>query len=101
MGDKIPVTAKVEEPLADRLDQWADEHGMTRSAAVRDIVKERIEGTEDETAKTSFPAVLSVYLAWLGSLMAAVTFLESTSVTFGYAGTVIFVTGLIYYTVHR
>jgi len=101
MSDKVTVCAKVEPPLKEQVDQYGEEHELKRSPAIRDLLKKGLEDSEDETSKTTFPAFLSLYLAWIGSVMAAVTFLESTSVTFGYVGLVMMVTGLVYYTVHK
>jgi hypothetical protein len=45
MGDSdlVPVTAKVEPEVKDRLDEMADDLGETRSAALRKVIRDHFE----------------------------------------------------------
>jgi len=96
MSDKITLSAKVEQPLADQVDQYAEEHGLKRSPAIRDLLKDGLEGTEKEEPETRFSVPLPVVIAWWGSIVAAAGLLESTP-TMGMGGIAIFIVALGYY----
>lgn len=87
------ISADVPNDLADRVEE-EQEDGESRSAAVRRLVRAGLE--QKENTGVSIP--LTVYITWLGSIIAAAGLLESTP-TMGYYGLAIFTGGIIYYVV--
>ena len=92
MSNKVAVSSKVEPTLKDEIDDYADEHEMKRSPAIRDLVKEGLAAQED----TPFRVPLSLYLAWLGTLAAAAGLLEASEIV-GIGGAVLFALALAYH----
>ncbi len=75
MSNKVVVSAKVEEPLRDDLEQYCQDKGRAKSAAVRDFVKEGIEREQMEQRGVYFtyPAVA----ASVGFLLIAMTWVDA------------------------
>ena len=92
MSDKVAVSSKVEPTLKDEIDDYADEHEMKRSPAIRDLVKEGLAAQED----TPFQIPFSLYMAWIGTLAAAAGLLEASEIV-GIAGAVLFLGAVAYH----
>lgn len=62
MSDKVVVSAKVEKPLREDLEQYCEDKGRGKSAAVRDFVKQGIEHDEMEQngVYVTYPAIAAV-----------------------------------------
>jgi len=92
MSDKVVVSTKVEKPLKEQFDEYAEDNEMKKSAILRDFIKETVEDGE-KSKSTSLP--FPIYVAWLGSIaFAAGAFSASDTIAIG--GGLIFVTSLIY-----
>lgn len=89
MSDKITVSAKVEKPLAERVDDYAGEHEMKRSAAIRDLLHSGLD-VEQNPHTISTP----ILLLWLGSLFAATQY-ASASGLIGPLGILLLASGLL------
>ena len=92
MSDKVAVSSKVEPTLKDEIDEYANEHEMKRSPAIRDLVKEGLAAEDD----TPFRIPLSMYLAWLGTLAAAAGLLDANEIV-GIGGAVLFAAAIAYH----
>ena len=85
------VSAKVPEQLADRVDDYAEDHDLNRSQAVRSLVE---EGLEAETTPDTIS--LPTVLAAVGLFLWFAAFTEiSASPTAGAAGGVLVLVALL------
>lgn len=89
MSDKETICTKVEPPLKERVDQYAEDHEMKRSPAMRDLIK---DGLDDDNQPTITP---TAYIAGLGIAAAAAGLLDASQ-TVGVGGIVIFAAAVIY-----
>lgn len=89
MRDKETICTKVEPPLKERVDQYAEDHGMKRSPAMRDLMKDSLD---DDDQPTITPAA---YVAGLGIAAAAAGLLDASQ-TVGIGGLLIAGAAVIY-----
>ncbi len=58
MSDKETICAKVEPPLKEQIDQYAEDHGMKRSPAMRDLMKTGLDGGQGRRYLLTTPLLL-------------------------------------------
>jgi hypothetical protein len=62
MSNKITLSAKVEQPLADRVEEYAEEHGLKRSPAIRDLLTAGLDAEDrPEGFYVTRPALISMF----------------------------------------
>ena len=83
MSDKVVVSAKVEKPLREDLEQYCQDKGRGKSAAVRDFVKQGIE--RDEMEQTGVYVTYPAVAASIGFLLIAMTWVDAIDAA-GYLG---------------
>jgi len=93
MSNKVVVSAKVEEPLRDDLEQYCQDKGRAKSAAVRDFVKEGIERDEMEQdgVYVTYPAIAAV----AGFFLIAMTWMDAIDAA-GYLGVALILGSTLY-----
>jgi len=85
------ISTDVPNDLKDRIED-EQEDGESRSAAVRRLIRAGL----DSKKETGDSVPLPLYIAWLGSILAAAGLLESTA-SMGMGGVGLFIGGLGYY----
>ncbi len=92
MSNKVTVSTKVERPLKERLDEYAEKKDMKKSAVIRDLIKETVE---EDTQKGSIRLPLPIYTAWCGSIAFAAGALNASDAV-AITGGIVFGASLIY-----
>lgn len=89
MSDKVTICTKVEPPLKEQVDEYAEQHGLKRSPAMRDLIK---DGLDDDDQPTITPAA---YIVGLGIAAAAAGLIDASQ-TVGVFGIALAGAALIY-----